>query len=50
MNMILGEGEEVITVVEYDDDTFEEHVKVRFFTTARTFVGRDVCAYGCFVS
>jgi hypothetical protein len=33
--MILGEVEEVITVVEYDEDTYEEHVKVphhpRFF-------------------
>ena len=35
LNMILGEVEEVITVVEYDEDTYEEHVKVphhpRFF-------------------
>lgn len=28
LNMILGEVEEVITVVEYDEDTYEEHVKV----------------------
>jgi hypothetical protein len=29
LNMILGNVEETITVVEYDEDTFEEHVKVR---------------------
>ena len=28
LNMILGGVEETITVVEYDEDTFEEHVKV----------------------
>ena len=27
--MILGEVEETITTVEYDEDTYEEHVKVR---------------------
>ena len=26
--MILGNVEETITIVEYDEDTFEEHVKV----------------------
>ena len=29
LNMILGEVEETITTVEYDEDTYEEHVKVR---------------------
>ncbi|EKX46971.1 hypothetical protein GUITHDRAFT_70214 [Guillardia theta CCMP2712] len=28
LNMVLGEVEEVVTVVEYDEDTFEEHVKM----------------------
>mmetsp|Transcript_1978 Transcript_1978/g.4491 ORF Transcript_1978/g.4491 Transcript_1978/m.4491 type:complete len:99 (-) Transcript_1978:70-366(-) len=28
LNMILGDVEEVITVVEYDEDTYEEHVKM----------------------
>ena len=28
LNMILGNVEETITVVEYDEDTCEEHVKV----------------------
>jgi hypothetical protein len=28
LNMILGEVEETITTVEYDEDTYEEHVKV----------------------
>lgn len=34
--MILGDVEEVITVVEYDEDTYEEHVKVRVFCTKHT--------------
>ena len=28
LNMILGNVEETITIVEYDEDTCEEHVKV----------------------
>lgn len=32
LNMILGEVEETITTVEYDEDTYEEHVKVSALT------------------
>ena len=34
LNMILGEVEETITTVEYDEDTYEEHVKVSVRTLA----------------
>ncbi len=38
LNMILGNVEETITVVEYDEDTCEEHVKVIFEYEIRNFV------------
>jgi hypothetical protein len=38
--MILGEVEETITTVEYDEDTYEEHVKVRIPARDSARVGR----------
>mmetsp|Transcript_60842 Transcript_60842/g.144841 ORF Transcript_60842/g.144841 Transcript_60842/m.144841 type:complete len:98 (-) Transcript_60842:118-411(-) len=41
LNMILGEVEEVITVVEYDEDTYEEHVKMTKRTMDMLYVRGD---------
>jgi len=57
LNMILGEVEETITTVEYDEDTYEEHVKVsatpgnvsapRGPAAARADTGKRVPFFAC---
>ena len=41
LNMILGEVEETITTVEYDEDTYEEHVKMTKRTIDMLYVRGD---------
>mmetsp|Transcript_4203 Transcript_4203/g.10021 ORF Transcript_4203/g.10021 Transcript_4203/m.10021 type:complete len:98 (-) Transcript_4203:75-368(-) len=41
LNMILGEVEETITVVEYDEDTYEELVKMTKRSVSMLYVRGD---------
>ena len=47
LNMILGEVEETITTVEYDEDTYEEHVKVSSTLHIHAHHTHNVCVCLC---
>ena len=47
LNMILGEVEETITTVEYDEDTYEEHVKVSSTLHIHAHHTHHVCVCLC---
>ena len=47
LNMILGEVEETITTVEYDEDTYEEHVKVSSTLHIHAHHTHNVCVCVC---